>query len=459
MKNYFLGLFAVGFIIYSCKDDIYEPIEEPVEDRTLSGGGTTLIESHSNAFSMPAPNLTAAELAEHNEGDVGFEDVFVTAPANINPGLGPIFNNNSCIQCHPRDGRAKFPDNFENSNGFFLRTSIPGTDANGGPLPTPGFGLQIQNQAIFGYQAEAKVQVTFEYKTEVLADGTQVQLRKPIFSVKNPYIPFPSNAMLSPRMSMPVFGLGLIEAIPENRIVSLQDINDSDGDGISGKANYVWNPLTQKTELGRFGWKANTATVLLQSAGAYVHDMGVTNPVFPQETGYGQSNGSDGLNDDPEIGIQVLNAVALYCRTLAVPAARNYRDVSVNNGYKLFVNDLQCAKCHTPSHTTGNSDIAGLANQKIWPFSDFLVHDMGADLADHRPDFLANGFEWRTRPLWGIGLTDLINGHNNYLHDGRARSITEAILWHGGEAENSKQKFKQLPKQKRNELLAFLESL
>ena len=120
---------------------------------------------------------------------------------------------------------------------------------------------------------------------------------------------------------------------------------------------------------------------------------------------------------------------------------------------------MQCAKCHTPSHTTGNSDIAGLANQKIWPFSDFLVHDMGADLADHRPDFLANGFEWRTRPLWGIGLTDLINGHNNYLHDGRARSITEAILWHGGEAENSKQKFKQLPKQKRNELLAFLESL
>ena len=459
MKNWLFSLLLLGILVYSCKDDIYEPIEEPIEERTLAGGATTYLEYHSNAYSMPAPNLSASELQTHLLGDVDFENVFVTAPSTINAGLGPIFNNNSCIQCHPRDGRARFPDNFDLSNGFFLRTSIPGVAADGGPVPTPGFGHQIQNQGIFGYQPEAKVQVTFEYKTETLADGTVVELRKPVFSVKNPYIPFPANAMLSPRMSMPVFGLGLVEAIPESRILSLQDTNDNDGDGISGKANMVWDPYLKQTRLGRFGWKANTPSVLVQSAGAYVHDMGVTNYVFPFETGINQTNGNDGLNDDPDIPDHILNQVVHYCRTLAVPAARNIKDKNVNNGYKLFVNELQCAKCHTPSHTTGTSDISALAYQKIWPFSDFLLHDMGADLADNRPDFLADGFEWRTRPLWGIGLTHLINNHHNFLHDGRARNLTEAILWHGGEAENSKQKFKHLSSEKRNDLLAFLESL
>lgn len=459
MKNFLLPIIALVFIVYSCrKDEVYEPIQETIEDRTLAGGVTTLLDLHSNAFSIPAPHLSSGELALHNIGDVAFEDVFVSAPSNINPGLGPLFNNNSCIQCHPMDGRAKFPDNFELSNGFFLRTSIPGIDPHGAPLPTPGFGQQIQNQAIFGYQPEAKVQVNFTYKTEILADGTEIQLRKPVFSVKNPYIPFPANAMISPRMSMPVFGLGLIEAIPESRILSLQDVNDADNDGISGKANYVWNPASQKTELGRFGWKANAPSVLVQSAGAYAHDMGVTNSIFKTENGFGQTNGGN-ASSKADLADDVLKAVVLYCRTLAVPAARNYKDPNVNSGYKIFIDELQCAKCHTPSHTTGTSDIAALSNQKIWTFSDFLLHDMGEDLADHRPDFLANGFEWRTRPLWGIGLTDLVNGHSNFLHDGRARNLTEAILWHGGEAEKSKQKFKNLPKQKRMDLLAFLESL
>lgn len=459
MKNNYWIIALIVFIVFSCKDEVFTPTYQPIEDRTMAGGGTTYMEAHSNSFSNPAPNLTASELQEHLFGDAEFEASFVSAPATINPGLGPIFNHTSCINCHPKDGRSKFPDHLDLPNGFFFRTSIPGVDAHGGPVPTPGFGLQIQNQAIIGYQLEAKIKVVFQYKIETLADGTVVELRKPIFSLKNPYIPVPSNAMFSPRMPMPVFGLGLIEAIPESRILSLQDENDADGDGISGRANFVWNPITQKTELGRFGWKANTATVLLQTAGAYVHDMGITNPVFPIETGFGQSNGSDGHYDDPELGTQILNAVAQYCRTLAVPAARNVFNANVNNGYKIFVNELQCAKCHTPSHVTGNSDIAGLSNQKIWPFSDFLLHDMGADLADHRPDFLANGYEWRTRPLWGLGLTFKVNGHQNFLHDGRARSIAEAILWHEGEAQKSKEKFKQLPTQKRNDLLAFLNSL
>lgn len=447
------------FYLTGCQREVYLPLEKTVEDRTLAGGGTTLLGVHSDAFASPASNLNSQELALHLKGDAQFEAVFVAAPSTINPGLGPIFNNNSCIQCHPRDGRARFPSNFNFSNGFFLRTSIPGNDAHGGPLPTPGFGLQIQNQAIYRFLPEAKVEVNFTYKVETLSEGTTVTLRKPTFSVNNSYIPFPTNAMLSPRMSMPVFGLGLIEAIPESRLLSLQDINDLDGDGISGKINYVWNPFTKKSEVGRFGWKANTPSVLIQSAGAYAHDMGVTNYVFSEETGLGQSNGGNGPTTSPDLPNKIMDAVVMYCRTLAVPAARNYNDSRVKAGYSIFVNDLECSKCHTPSHTTGKSDIAGLAYQKIYPFSDFLLHDMGEDLADHRPDFLASGLEWRTRPLWGIGLTNLVNGHSNFLHDGRANSLTEAILWHGGEAENSKQKFKLLSTKNRNNLLFFLESL
>lgn len=457
-KSLFIPLLYVLFLT-SCNDDIIEPIATNIEDRSMAGGNTTTTEVHSDAFSIPAENLSSNELEIHLEGDAQFEQIFVTAPANINSGLGPIFNNNACDKCHPKDGRSKFPDNFDTTNGFFLRTSIPGTDAHGGPKPTPGFGVQIQNQAIYGYQKEAKLAVTFEYITETFPDGTQVELRKPTFSIANSYIPFPSNAMISPRMSMPVFGLGLIEAIPESRILELQDIDDANGDGISGKANYVWDDFTQSTRLGRFGWKANTPSVLIQSAGAYHQDMGVTTSIFYTESGNGQTNGNDGLADDPEVSDEILNQVVTYCRTLAVPAARDINNIDVNSGYKLFVNDLKCAQCHTPSHTTGNTDIAGLSNQKIWPFSDFLLHDMGEDLADHRPDFLANGFEWRTRPLWGIGLTNLVNGHQNFLHDGRARTMTEAILWHGGEAEDAKNKFKALPKFQRDQVLVFLNSL
>lgn len=456
------GLFlALSFSILSCReeDSALLPVDTLEENWLELGGGTTLFETHTNAFSLPAPGLDPQSLQEHLEGDVFFEDVFVKAPSPINPGLGPIFNNNSCIQCHPNDGRAKMPENFDLSNGFFLLTSMPGQDAHGGPLPVPGFGIQIQNQAVFGFQPEAKIQVRYEYSNVSLSDGTVVELRKPLFSLKKTYIPMPAGAMFSPRMSMPVFGLGLVEAIPDSRLLALADPNDQDGDGISGRVNRVWNPETQQTEIGRFGWKAGTSTIRHQSAAAYSRDMGITNVLFPIETGYGQTNGNDGLRDDPELPTKVLDAVSLYCRTLAVPAARDTKAPNVRRGYTLFTQTLDCARCHTPSHTTGPSNIQALANQKFWPFSDFLLHDMGESLADHRPEYQASGTEWRTRPLWGIGLTSLINGHTNFLHDGRARNITEAILWHGGEAQTAREKFRKLKANDRQALLDFLESL
>lgn len=431
-----------------------------LSDRVLAGGETTIFNRTSFAYSFPATNLDSEEDFKHGEGDKIFDFKFVSAPHSINPGLGPIFNNSSCVACHPEDGRALFPQNINEKSGFFLRSSVPGVGEHSAPVPAPGFGLQLQNQALifYNYKPETSFAVTYTEIVETFADGTKVTLRKPHYSLENTYIPAPADILLSPRIGSPIFGLGLLEAIPEASIVAAQDINDKDGDGISGKANFVYDAVSKSVKLGRFGWKANTATILEQCAGAFVHDMGITNPLFPDETGKGQSNGSDGLQDDPEIDQETLDLVTFYCQTLAVPAARNLEKESVRNGARIF-EEIGCVKCHTPQQKTGTSPIKALANQTFYPYTDMLLHDMGEDLADGRPDFLANGNEWKTRPLWGIGLQFLVNGHTEFLHDGRAKNVTEAILWHGGEAKDTKEKFKQLSKKDREDLLEFINSI
>lgn len=457
LKKLFTVLIVMQF--FSCQNDDSSDYEEVnLSERLYAGGATTLFSVTSNAYRTPAPNLSASEMAMHLLGDVDFESVFVTAPSSINQGLGPIFNNSSCISCHPRDGRAAFPSNLSGRSGLLLRISLFGTDEHGGPNPVPGFGVQLQNQAIFGYEPEVTYGVTFTELKETLADGTVVTLRKPTFSLANSYIPVPAGAMLSPRIGPPVFGLGLLEAIQEADILAMQDINDADGNGISGKANYVWEPLSGRMVLGRFGWKANTGTIRSQCAAAYVEDMGITNVIFDKETGHGQSNGSDGLEDDPELDAAILDQVVLYCQTLAVPAPRGIENKPVKEGAVVF-EKIACAQCHKPRQKTGFSEITALSFQTFYPYTDMLLHDMGEGLADNRPDYLANGNEWKTRPLWGIGLTQLVNGHTDFLHDGRARNLTEAILWHGGEAQDSKEKFKKLSKKDRDALLAFLNSL
>lgn len=456
-----LVLLFIPITIVSCKDDDFEEDTEllpNLEERLLAGGATTVFLTSSNAFGTPAPNLTATELDLHFDGDLQFNRTFVSAPATINGGVGPIFNHTSCVACHPRDGRVPFPSNINALSGFFFRSSLPGVGENGAPIPVPGYGTQIQNQAIFGYQPEAKFTVTYSTITETLADGTIITLKKPHYGLTDTYVSVPSDILLSPRLGSPIFGLGLLEAVPESVILQNQDSNDANGDGISGKANYVWNSISQQLQIGRFGWKANTATILEQCAGAYNGDMGITNYVIPIETGWGQTNGSDGLADDPEITTAELDAVTFYSQTLAVPASRNVNDIYVRRGAKIFDN-IGCAKCHVPKLTTGNSPIPALRNQTIYPYTDMLVHDMGEGLADNRPDFLADGREWRTRPLWGIGLTQVVNGHTHFLHDGRAKNIMEAILWHGGEAENAQKEFKKLSTTDRENLLTFINSL
>ena len=270
--------------------------------------------------------------------------------------------------------------------------------------------------------------------------------------------PLPSNYLLSPRMAPPFFGLGLLQNIPQQTILSFADENDANNDGISGRPNYVWDPVENKMMLGRFGLKANTASILTQVASAYHQDMGITSSVFNSESAYGQTQ-YDGLNDDGELPDSILNAATFYIKTLGVPARRNVTDAVALQGENLF-KAINCGSCHIPTIQTGvDITLKALSNQRIHPYTDLLLHDMGAGLADNRPDFLANGNEWKTPALWGIGLFEKTNGIPFYLHDGRARTIEEAILWHAGEAQNSKNKFVALSANDRKALIKFVKSL
>jgi CxxC motif-containing protein (DUF1111 family) len=424
--------------------------------RERSGGEMTTFSTTSNAFSIPATQLSPEELKMHLRGDIQFEAVYVKSPAPINAGLGPIFNTSSCISCHLKDGRAPFPEPISKRSGLLVRTSLPGEDEHGGPLPVPGFGLQIQNHAVYGFVPEAQYEVIFEYSEEIFPDGSRVELRKPIIRLIQPYRPLPEDILLSPRIGTPMFGLGLLELIPEQNLVSMADPEDKDGDGISGKINRVFDPITKRMQVGRFGWKANVPNIEAQTAIAFIEDMGITSPVFPEEHAYEQHH--DFNTSSPEIEQSVLDEIVFYTRTLAVPAPRHLKDKEVRKGEAIF-SQIGCQKCHVPQQISGYSPIKVLSHQTFYPYTDLLLHDMGEGLADHRPDYLANGREWKTRPLWGIGLTQRVNGHTHFLHDGRARNLEEAILWHGGEAQDAQQKYKQLNQKDRARLLRFLESL
>jgi len=424
--------------------------------RQWSGGELTSFSSTSNAFSIPANQLPDSLMKIHLQGDVQFEAVYVKSPATVNAGLGPIFNTSSCISCHPKDGRAAFPEPITKRSGLLVRTSIPGEDEHGGPRPVPGFGLQIQNHSVYGFAPEAQYEVTFEFLEEVFPDGSKVELRRPRIRLIHPYRPLPDEIMLSPRIGTPMIGLGLLELIPEADLLALADPEDRDGDGISGRLNRVWDPISQTVQVGRFGWKANVPNIEVQTAIAFIEDMGVTSPVFPHEHVYEQHQAR--TSDAPEVSQRVLDEIVFYTRTLAVPASRKLEDTDVRKGEALF-QQIGCVKCHVPQQKTGVSPIALLSHQTFYPYTDLLLHDMGEGLADDRPDHLASGREWKTRPLWGIGLTQKVNGHTHFLHDGRARNLEEAILWHGGEAQSIKEAYKQRSYQDRQRVLTFLNSL
>jgi len=430
------------------------------QTRPLAGGATTVQNRSSRAYEQPAPNLDAVWSDHHAVGDRAFEAAFVTAPSPVNPGLGPLFNGASCAGCHIRNGRG-MPEigqrvvrvslvdgegdwiDPSNHQTVALEAEAPASQA----FPVPGIGTQVQEQGVYGYPPEAVVQVDWQEQAGSYGDGTPYRLRSPQVSLSWPDgTPLPSSIAISNRIPQPVFGTGLLEAVPEAEILKQADPTDQDGDGISGRPNRVWDVIEQSEALGRFGWKANTPNLLQQSASAYVNDMGVTNPFFP---------GADGVDD---ITLDILQAAAVYVQTLAVPARTLLDDPQVQRGEQLFAN-ANCAVCHRVELRTGDHEIPALVNQTIHAYTDLLLHDMGDGLADGRPDFQADGREWRTPPLWGVGLVQTVLPYSGYLHDGRARTLEEAILWHGGEAEASREAFRTMNQGDRAALIQFLRSL
>ena len=431
-----------------------------------AGTGTTS-DFSVQAFSHPLSGTRGALRREFQVGNSFFNTVWVATPASTTArdGLGPIYNAVSCSSCHFKDGRGRgLPEEDGITDvSLLFRLRVKTLAESKEVIPHPVYGGQFQPQGVAGVPGEGISTVRFEKIQIQYHDGFFAQLIKPIYSFLSlNYGPFTEATIVSPRVAPQMIGLGLIEAIKESDILKNEDPFDADGDGISGRANRVYSVVNQSITLGRFGWKAGKANLIEQNAAAFNGDIGITSPLFPEEECTETQADCLDLKTAEDITIERLNAVTLYTQLLSVPARRNFSKPEVIKGQKIF-HQISCASCHTPSYFTGDSPIEGLANQRIYPYSDFLLHDMGDELADDLREYFnedeATTREWRTPPLWGLGLIPTVNGHSRYLHDGRARSLEEAILWHGGEAQRSRDAFRQLPNTDRNNLIEFLNSL
>ncbi|WP_343562715.1 di-heme oxidoreductase family protein [Kiloniella sp. b19] len=462
----------------SIPSELYEAGEEK------PGGDTSHKKRlNKNAFSHSSANLPFEKELDFKVGNGFFKKIWVSSPASTkaSDGLGPLFNARSCQRCHLKDGRghppkANFPE--DNAVSMFLRLSIPPqTEEDRRALESgrlnviaePNYGTQLQDFSVQGVPAEGRMHIEYSEEIITLSDGVEVSLRHPTYSVTDlQYGELHPDTMLSPRVAPQMVGLGLLELIREEDILSREDQDDQDNNGISGKAQRVWSLHQDRLALGRFGWKAGNPDVDQQNQGAFVGDIGLSTPLFPSHAGEctpsqvlcrKAPNGADPQYDNLEASQKVTDLVLFYTRNLALPIRRDARKPEVLAGKAVF-NSIGCADCHRPSYVTGPSESSPhLASQKIWPYSDLLLHDMGEGLADNRPEALANGQEWRTAPLWGIGKTRIVNGHTFFLHDGRARNYLEAILWHGGEARETRDRVIALSAEDRQNLLAFLDSL
>ncbi|WP_414200014.1 di-heme oxidoredictase family protein [Pseudomonas sp. F1_0610] len=441
-------------------------------DNYHSGGKTTAFVDGRHAFTQPAKNMSIERRVEFSVGNNFFKSPWVIAPSSTTArdGLGPLYNATSCRSCHVNNGRGKAPDiGNKTAVSALLRLSIPATTPAHqelvqylGVVPEPNYGTQFQDMAIPGVLPEGKVRVDYSYENVSFDDGTVVELRKPNIQLQAlNYGALHPDTQFSLRLARPMIGLGLLEAIAEADILAQENPDDQRGDGITGRANRVWDQETQTVQLGRFGWKAGKASLREQNADAFIQDLGLTSELRPKSNCMPKQTecASAPNGGEPEIIANIEQKLLFFTRTLAVPARRNLTDEKVVQGAILF-RRTGCVNCHTPSFTT-RQDAAEpeLAGQKIYPYTDLLLHDMGEGLADNRPEFLATGSEWRTPPLWGIGLTEIVHGHTEFLHDGRARNLLEAVLWHGGEAETAKQRVLGFNQEQREALLAFLNSL
>ena len=462
MKRCSKSLFTVLVLFLSAGHWIHAETAPP---QAYSGGDSTVFDSSRNAFTLAVRNMKEERRAAFFTGNSFFNENWVAAPASTKgrDGLGPLFIARSCSACHFKDGRDHPPAEGELSRTLVFRLSMPGKDiAMGGPLPDARYGGQLQTRSLSGVKPEADVRMHWDVVEGQFADGERYQLRSPRYVFTNAaYGEFSCNLLLSVRVAPAMIGLGLLEAVPLETLKALADASRQNPDGISGRLNLVWDHAARRQVAGRFGWKAEQPGIRQQVAGAFNDDMGLTTSLFSQEnyTEYQPECAKMPKGGSPEVSDEILAAVVLYSQFLAVPARRAVDDPEVQRGEKLFTK-IGCASCHVATLKTGlDAAFAELSNQTIHPYTDLLLHDMGPGLADGRPVFVATGSEWRTPPLWGIGLVQTVNGHTEFLHDGRARNLAEAILWHGGEGEISRSRFLQLTKGERTALLRFLQSL
>jgi CxxC motif-containing protein (DUF1111 family) len=459
----------------------------------LTAGDLTTIESGAGAYLQPMALLDEPAWRQFTEGHKLFNTHWVFYWFEGGTwGRGPTSNADACVACHQGNGRgspqasadaaraaslqcSSLPKEIERDSlpqlacqrveasplALVVRLSLPGSNAHGGPLAHPDYGDQLQT---FGVPrllpAEGRVQVAWNERSVTFADGEVVHLRSPVVSIAEPgYGPLGNDILISGRVAPALVGMGLLDAVADDTLLALAARPPVDG--IAGKVNMAWDVSANRPAVGRFGLKANHPNLRQQVAAAFIGDIGLSTTLFPEQNcPKVQALCKEMMfAGNPEVTVQRLAAVTGYLRTLAVPARRDVEDPAVLRGEALFA-AAKCAVCHVPALRTGAyPDAPLLSDRLIRPYSDLLLHDMGEALADHRPDYLAGGRDWRTAPLWGSGLSETVNGTATLLHDGRARNAAEAILWHDGEASASREAFRAMPRADRDALLAFLRSL
>lgn len=454
--------------------------DKPERFERMSAGSATFTKRiNANVFSHASSNLEFAELQRFLLGNGLFRKDWVSSPSSTqaSDGLGPLFNARACQSCHIKDGRGHAPARIgDPAISLLVRLSVPPSEEQAQAIadgrlaaaPDPVYGLQLQDAAVAGLNPEGRVEIAYEDVPVTLSGGETVTLRKPTLAIRDTgFGPLHPGIMMSARVAPPMIGLGLLESVAASDILAWADPEDKDGDGISGRPARVRDASGAWT-LGRFGWKGIAPSIIEQSAGAFSGDMGLSTPLAPdhwgdctqaQEACRALPHGAQERFGAEEVPGDLLDLVSFYSHHLAVPARRKVNDKAVLAGKKVFY-EAGCVACHRPKYVT-RSDVAdpALRFQLIWPYTDMLLHDMGEDLADHRSEGIADGYEWRTPPLWGIGLSKVVNDEAAFLHDGRARTLLEAVLWHGGEAQAARDRVVEMNKQDRDNLIRFLESL
>lgn len=427
------------------------------EGELRPGGETTVDVTDTGAFLQQAANLSLARRTDFESGFQFFSLDWEVAPGRPEAdGVGPLLNAISCLGCHDRNGRGLPGSNPARPGvGVLLRLGV-GDEGR----PDPVYGNQLQPTGIAGVAGEGVVTRRDETVLHQLVDGSTRELEIPVYGIEDPgYGPLADDLRLSPRLTPHLVGQGLLEAIPADDILAGSDPDDADGDGISGRP--AWVQSEGERALGRFGWKAGQPSVEAQTAIAYHEDLGITSRLHPDVNCPSVQSACDSATNggSPEITAARLAVTAAYLRLLGVPVRRNGDDPDVLRGKTLF-QQSGCASCHRPSFVTAaETHEPELASQRIWPYSDGLLHDMGSGLSDRRPEGEAQASEWRTPPLWSLGLVETVGARAAFLHDGRATTIDEAILWHGGEATEARLAYERMPEARRKLLVQFVESL